>query len=303
MVLEQKPFSVNDECCDAVAGNSSAIATIASAFSGVNKGLDLTVRNLRVSDDQEITGNLTVDGISNFNDKARCNSQLIVQDLSTFNGRIVSKFDTAGSFAFQARGDVDLSGDVSVANLVFPDGTTQATASGETAFVSTSGTPTYDSDTQLTTYNFTAHPTYDAFTWYFYTPVSSRSTVTIRQLDASKPLYVGPVTSNDTFVYMNGIGVAVPYLAYAATQITYCQGFQESYTLSQSSTGLQMTGTSMVGGSLDSIQYISDNIKEDDTTCPPSTKGSLDGSISIKLQGDTTSLGPATLRFVQSNMP
>ena len=174
-----------------------------------------------------------------------------------------------------------------------------AIPSTPTTFVSTATTTAYNSGGNYTYWYFTSFPSWNAFSWVFNTPTTSKTNVAKTNLGSSPPLAVGTISNNGSFILMTGSGVSQGYTATSSTMITYCAGFQQNYTISAGATALILSVVNCIGATPATPIFQSNNLSENGGTCPP-TANPLSGYIILQaLNGNYTGLGTPTLTFTQ----
>ncbi len=198
-------------------------------------------------------------------------------------------------------------------SVVFGDGTTQTTAyvgqSIQTT-TSTSASVNYDANTNLTSYTFTSglpitagSLLYSAYEWFLSTPIANQQPVVFTQLGSTPPFTIpSPVVNNGSFIYATGIGITFPYQATSSTMLTYCAGFQQLYDVSTSGYAMNLSNNAIQGTNWNSAVFVPDTFTEDVNACPPtgSPPGNNTGTLVIRLEGNTTANGNATIKFIQT---
>ena len=166
-------------------------------------------------------------------------------------------------------------------------------------FVSTASTTGYNAGGNYTYWYFTSYPTWSAYSWVFNTPTTSRTNVNKTNLGSSPPLNVGTIGANGSFLYMTGNGISQGYTATSSTMITYCAGFQQQYTISAGATASILSIINCIGGTPASPIFQSNQLTENNGTCPPTAFG-LSGYIILQmLNGNYTGLGTPKITFTQ----
>jgi len=130
-----------------------------------------------------------------------------------------------------------------------------------------------------------------AFTFSLYTDTtptnSARNGLTI-------PMNYGNVGLNGGFIYATGNAVYQPYSATSQTQITYCAGFQQQYTISAGGGGYVMNIINSMGGVF-SIAITTSSVGQNTTPCPPTASG---GFTTIYTITSSVSVASCNLKLV-----
>jgi hypothetical protein len=165
-----------------------------------------------------------------------------------------------------------------------------------TTYTYTATATGYNSGGNYTYYYFSIPGNWSAFSWIFYTPTASKTNVNKGGLGSSPPLNVGIIGANGSFIFMNGIGISQGYTASSSNMITYCAGFQQNYSISAGSSAPQFSITSCIGGTPAAPFFTSNQLSENNGTCPPSANGLGTGTTTFQLlNGDYTGLGLPTI--------
>ena len=93
-------------------------------------------------------------------------------------------------------------------------------------------------------------------------------------LGSSTPITYGAVALNGSFFVATGNMVQQPYSGTSSSQITYCAGFQQSYTYSANGTAYIPSIVNNMGVIL-SWAVSSNSVARNDGTCPPSASSSF----------------------------
>jgi hypothetical protein len=156
----------------------------------------------------------------------------------------------------------------------------------------------YDAGTNTTSWNFTTYPNWSAYSWVMTTPTASRTNVILNNLGSSPPLNVGGISGNNSFVLMSGTGINQPYTATSSNMITFCNGYQENYTISTTASSAQLSVINSIGATGSIGGFISNQLTENNGTCPP-TANALSGYVILQALTDLTGLGSPTIVFTQ----
>ena len=225
---------------------------------------------------------------------------------STYVVPTLSDVLVAGNSASATSINMNSQNITALTTLSFQDGTNQTTAFVGQSFnqqTGTSDTPGYDASTDLTTYNFQSgqYPTtYESFEWIFTTPYASSTSRVRSGLGSSPPLAVGVIEPTNSFITMTGAGSRQAYTATSSNMITYCAGFQQNYSITANGIAVEMTSATILGGTLQDIAFYSNDLTENNGTCPPTANG-IAGMVRIRVGGDTTGLGVATIKFIETS--
>lgn len=166
-----------------------------------------------------------------------------------------------------AQTNIIMSGTPTTNYLQFPDGTKQYTASsggGATTFTLTSNAVGTNS------WTFTIPNSYGrAFSYSLYTDTtptnSAKNGLTI-------PMNYGTPALNGGFIFSTGNAVYQPYSGTSGTQITYCSGFQQQYTISASGGAYIFSSINSMGGTF-TITLTTNSVGENTAPCPPVASG------------------------------
>ena len=93
-------------------------------------------------------------------------------------------------------------------------------------------------------------------------------------LGSSTPITYGSVVPSGTFFIATGNMVYQTYTGTSSSQITYCAGFQQSYTYSANGTAYIPSIVNSMGATL-SWAVSSNSVARNDATCPPTASGSF----------------------------
>jgi hypothetical protein len=104
-----------------------------------------------------------------------------------------------------------------------------------------------------------------SYSLYTDTPITTASKTTTGTTSIS----YGTITTNGSFIFATGNIVQQPFSATSASQITYCAGFQQTYTYSASGTAYIPSLMNAMGASLNWV-VSSSSVSRNDGTCPPS---------------------------------
>jgi hypothetical protein len=163
----------------------------------------------------------------------------------------------------------------------------------------TATTTGYNAGGNYTYWYFATYPSWNAYSWVFNTPTTSKTNVNKNNLGSSPPLNVGTIGANGSFIFMTGNGISQGYTATSSTMITYCGGFQQQYTISSGANAAILSIINCIGATPAAAFFQSNQLAENNGTCPPSAFG-LSGYIVLQaLNGDYTGLGTPTITYTQ----
>jgi hypothetical protein len=148
-----------------------------------------------------------------------------------------------------------------------------------------------------TQFSFQGFPNWTAYSWIFSTPIASKTTQSYTNL-GNTPCTVPNVTPNGSFLLITGTGITQTYSATSSTMVTYCSGFQQNYTVTSTSNAAILSIISSIGASVLAPVYISNNLNENTSNCPP-TGTSLTGYVMIQMTGDGRAFAQPTMKLVQ----
>jgi hypothetical protein len=78
---------------------------------------------------------------------------------------------------------------------------------------------------------------------------------------------------NGSFLYATGSGILQYYNSTSSTQITYCDGYQEDYTITASGSAYMMNVISSLGGTF-TWNYTTNGVNDNDN-CPPTANSNF----------------------------
>ena len=221
------------------------------------------------------------------------------------NNRVgIAKGTTPPSYTLDVNGTGNFSGIITALQPSLDDNSSKVpTTSWVKSLIPTTVTLTafsqgYNSGGNYTFWYFSGFPTWAAYSWVFNTPTSSRTNVN-KNVGSTPPFNVGEITANGSFILMTGTGISQVYTATSSTMITYCAGFSQAYTISASATASILTLISSTGATAAAPFFISQQLSENTSNCPPTANG-LSGYVVIQaLNGNFTGLGVPTMTLTQ----
>jgi len=156
--------------------------------------------------------------------------------------------------------------------------TTASNGSSTTAFTITSNAVGTNS------WTFTIPNSYGrAFSYSVYTDTTP---TTNSRTNVAKPM-TGLLSVNGSFLYATGSGILENYSSTSVSAITYCSGFQQSYTITASGAGYVMSIINSMGSTL--TWTYSTNSVNDNTACPPTANAQFTTTYTLTSSGSVAS--------------
>jgi hypothetical protein len=136
------------------------------------------------------------------------------------------------------------------------------------------------------TWTFTIPNTYGrAFNYSLYTDTTP---TILSSSNVAKPMYGSAGAINGSFMYATGSGILESFSSTSSTNITYCAGFQQNYTITASGSAYAMSIINSMGGTF-TWSYTTNGVNDNNSTCPPSANAQFTTTYTLATTGSVAS--------------